>query len=141
MSQYPARRDLVLLFLVTTLLLCGCSSPRLATEGNPMPEMQVATFIQTLTPSSAYDTPPRFLNGYAPFFPTIEAKTRQWGYAVVDFNVTTDGKTSDIRAVLATAYPFAEEAMRAVQKWRFAPARKHGQTVLVRMRLPFTFRT
>jgi len=141
MSQYPARRDLVTLCLVTTLLLCGCSSSRLATEGGPMPETQVATFIQTLTPSSAYDTPPRFLNGYAPFFPATEAKTRQWGYAVVDFNVTADGTTSDIRAVLATAYPFAEEAMLAVQKWRFAPARKHGQPVLVRIRLPFTFRT
>ena len=141
MGQYPARRDLVTLCLVTTLLLCGCSSPRLATEGSPMPETQVSTFIRTLTLSSAYDTPPRFLNGYAPFFPEAEAKTRQWGYAVVEFNVTVDGTTSDIRAVLATAYPFAEEAMLAVQKWRFAPARKHGQPVLVRMRLPFTFRT
>ncbi len=106
-----------------------------------MPETQVATFIQTLTPSSAYDRPPRFLNGYAPFFPATEAKRRQWGYAVVEFNVTADGTTSDIRAVLATAYPFAEEAMLAVQKWRFAPARKHGWPVPVRMRLPFTFRT
>ena len=141
MSQYPARRDLATLCLETALLLCGCSSPRLATEGSPMPETQVATFIQTLTPSSAYDTPPKFLNGYAPFFPATEARTRQWGYAVVEFNVTADGTTSDIRAVLATAYPFAEEAMLAVQRWRFAPARKHGQPVLVRMRLPFTFRT
>lgn len=140
MSQYPARRDLVTLCLVTTLLPLSCSSPRLATEGDPMPETQVATFGQTLTPSSAYDTPPRFLNGYAPFFPATEAKTRQWGYAVVEFNVTADGTTSDIRAVLATAYPFAEEAMLAVQKWRFSPARKHGQPVPVRMQLPFTFR-
>jgi TonB family protein len=141
MSQYPARRDLVTLCLVTTLLLCGCSSPRWAAEGNPMPETQVATFIQALTPSSAYDTPPRFLNGYAPFFPEAEAKRRQWGYAVVEFDVAADGATSDVRGVLATAYPFAEEAMLAVQRWRFAPARKHGQPVLVRMRLPFTFRT
>ena len=141
MSQYLARLDLATLCLETTLLVCGCSSPRLATEGSPMPETQVATFIQTLTPSSAYDRPPRFLNGYAPFFPETEAKSRRWGYAVVEFNVTADGTTSDIRAVLATAYPFAEEAMLAVQKWRFAPARKHGWPVPVRMRLPFTFRT
>jgi TonB family protein len=140
MSQFPARRDLVTRFLVTTLLLCGCSAPRFATEGDPMPETQVAAFIETLTPRSAYDTPPRFLNGYAPFFPATEAKIRQWGYAVVDFNVTADGRTSDIRAIVATSYPFAEEAMLAMQNWRFAPARKHGQPVLVRMRLPFTFR-
>jgi outer membrane biosynthesis protein TonB len=31
--------------------------------------------------------------------------------------------------------------MYAVQNWRFAPALKHGQPVVVRMRLPFTFRS
>ena len=106
-----------------------------------MPKTQVAAYIQSVTPSGAYDTPPKFLRGYAPFFPSREAKTRHWGYAVVEFNVTADGKTSDVRPVLATTYSFAEEATTAVQNWQFAPARKHGQPVAVRMRIPFTFRS
>jgi len=69
MSQYLVDRSFAALSLVTTLLLCDCSSPNLAIEGNPMPEKQVATYITPVTPPSAYDTPPKFLKGYAPFFP------------------------------------------------------------------------
>lgn len=141
MSHYLVDRGFAALSLITTLLLCDCSSPNLATEGNPMPEKQVVAYMTSITPSSAYDTPPKFLKGYAPFFPSREARTRHWGYAVVDFNVTADGTTSDVRPALATAYSFAKEAKIAVQNWQFAPARKHGQPVVVRMRIPFTFRS
>ena len=141
MSQYLVDRCFTALSLVTTLVLCGCSSPNLAVEGNPMPEKQVANYMTSVTPSSAYDTPPKFLKGYAPFFPAKESKRRHWGYAVVEFSVTADGATSHIRPITATAYSFAAEAMYAVQNWRFTPARKNGQPVVVRMRLPFTFRT
>ena len=141
MSHYLVDRGFAALSLITTLLLCDCSSPNLATEGNPMPEKQVVAYMTSITPSSVYDTPPKFLKGYAPFFPSREARTRHWGYAVVDFNVTADGTTSDVRPALATAYSFAKEAMIAVQNWQFAPARRHGQPVVVRMRIPFTFRS
>jgi len=106
-----------------------------------MPEKQVATYITPVTPPSAYDTPPKFLKGYAPFFPATEAKRRHWGYALVEFSVAADGTTSDIRPITATAYSFAEKAMSAVQDWQFTPARKNGQPVVVRMRMPFTFRS
>ena len=138
---YASWAKVAALSLITTLVFCDCSSPNLAIESNPMPEKQVATYMTSVTPSSAYDTPAKFLKGYAPFFPTTEAKRRHWGYALIEFSVTADGATSDIRAITATAYSFAEEAIYAVQDWRFAPARKHGQPVVVRMRLPFTFRS
>jgi TonB family protein len=141
MSQYLVDRGFAALGLLTTLLLCDCSSPNLAIEGNPMPEKQVATYITCVTPSSAYDTPPKFLKGYAPFFPATEAKRRHWGYALIEFSVTTDGATGDIHPMTATAYSFAKKAMDAVQNWQFAPARKNGQPVVVRMRMPFTFRS
>jgi len=135
MSQYLIDRAFTAIGLLTTLLLCDCSSPNLAIEGNPMPEKQVTVYITSVTPSSAYDTAPKFLKGYAPFFPATE------GYALVEFSVTTDGTTVDIHPVTATAYSFAKKAMDAVQNWQFAPARKNGQPVAVRMRMPFTFRS
>jgi TonB family protein len=141
MNHYLLDHGFAVLSLITMLLLCDCSSPNLAIEGNEMPEKQVATYITSVTPSRAYDTPPKFLKGYAPFFPATEAKRRHWGYALVEFSVTTDGTTTDIRAITATAYSFAEKAMKAVQNWRFAPARKNGQPVVIRMRMPFTFRS
>src|SRR6266480_4056197 len=68
MSQYLVDRGFAALSLITTLLFCDCSSPNLAVEGNPMPEKQVANYMTSVTPSSAYDTPPKFLKGYALFF-------------------------------------------------------------------------
>jgi hypothetical protein len=76
MSQYLVDRGFTALSLITTLLLCDCVSPNLAVEGNPMPEKQVANYMTSVTPSSAYDTPPKFLKGYAPF--SRKVKGRQW---------------------------------------------------------------
>ncbi len=105
-----------------------------------MPEAQVANYLEVITPSRGYDTPPKFLKGYAPFFPSAESSKRQWGYAKLQFKVSPDGSISDIQLIAATAYDFGEEAIDAVKDWKFAPARKNGQPVSVRVRLPFTFR-
>jgi TonB family protein len=105
-----------------------------------MPENQVTSFIKVLTPSSAYDTAPKFLRGNAPYYPPRSPAERVWGYAAIDFNVEPDGSTSDIRLFVAKGFDFAQEAAVAVNKWRFAPAQKNGQPVRVRVRLPFTFR-
>jgi TonB family protein len=123
-----------------SLLLCGCQSERLAFEGNPMPVDQVRTFMKVLTPRSGYDTPPELVHGYAPFYPARYARTRHLGYAVLEFNIRPDGSTSETRIVAASALAFGQEAALAVAKWRFTPARKNGQPVGVRVRLPFTFR-
>src|SRR5260370_8173288 len=132
MSQYLVDSGFAALSLITMLLLCDCSSPNLAIESNPMPEKQVATYMTSVTPSSAYDTPPKFLKGYAPFFPATESKTRHWGYAVVEFSVTADGATSDIRPITATPYSFTEEAIYAVQNCRFPPPRQPHHPLFIR---------
>lgn len=105
-----------------------------------MPATQVATYLQVLTPSAAYDTPPKFSEGYVPFYPPDEEQKHKWGFALLEFNVATDGTTRDIRGIRATSYPFVNEAMSAVRDWRFKPAQKNGNPVAVRVRLPFTFR-
>src|SRR5438046_9663970 len=91
MSQYLVDRGFAALSLITTLLLYACSSPKLAVEGNPMPEKQVATYMTSVTPSSAYDTPPKFLKGDAPLLPATDSKRRQWGFAVVEFGIRAEG--------------------------------------------------
>jgi TonB family protein len=125
----------------SSLMLCACASEPLAFEGNPMPADQVRTFMQVLTPKSEYDTPPQLEHGYAPRYPPQYLKTRHWGYALLEFNIEPDGSTSRIRMVSARALAFAQEAALAVEKWNFTPARKNGQPIAVRVRLPFTFRT
>jgi TonB family protein len=122
-------------------IVCSCSTSQPPFEGDPMPEAQVTNFLEVITPSGRYDAPPKFVKGYAPFFPSEELSKREWGYAKLQFVVTPDGSVSDIRVVVATAADFALEAADAVKDWKFAPARKNGQPVAVRVRLPFTFRT
>ena len=127
--------------LLTAGMLCSCAMSRMAFEGNAMPEEQVNTYLQVVTPQAAYDTPPRFRRGFAPFFPEAEVRKRHWGYALAEFTIATDGGVDNIRMIKATAAGFAEEADYALQVWRFDPAKKNGQAVAVRARLPFTFRT
>jgi TonB family protein len=125
---------------VVALILCGCTT-QLPFAGEPMPPAQVATFLKVVTPRSEYDTPPKFLRGFAPFFPPPLAGKGQWGYADLDFAVQPDGSTSDFRLVEATVPDFGRAAAIAVQKWKFTPALKNGRPVRVRVRLPFTFRS
>jgi TonB family protein len=127
--------------LLTAVILAGCANPNMAFEGNPMPEEQVVRFLQIVSPKSAYDTPPRFKRGYAPYFPEAESMKRQWGYAMTEFTIRPDGQTDDIKIVAATAMSFAQEAFNVVYDWRFTPAQKKGVAVPVRARIPFTFRT
>jgi len=128
---------------LTGLFLCSCASlsPHVAFEGSPMPATQVAANLEVLTPSAAYDTPPKFSDGYAPFYPEDEAQKREIGYALLEFNVLADGTTGDIRGIRATSYAFVKAAISAVRGWRFEPARKNGNPVAVRVRLPFSFQS
>ena len=112
----------------------------MAFEGNPMPPDQVASFLEVVSPRSAYDIPPKFVKGYAPFFPERESRSRHLGYALAEFTINENGAATHIRILKATTYNFAEEAGYTVRDWQFAPARKNGQPVPVRVRLPFTFR-
>jgi TonB family protein len=127
--------------LLTAAILFSCANPKMAFEGNPMPEEQVARFLQIVSPKSAYDTPPKFKRGYSPFFPDAESMKRQWGYAMTEFTITPNGQVDDIKIIAATALSFAQEAFSALQDWRFTPAQKNGAAVPVRARIPFTFRT
>ena len=139
--SFRALRSLTILSIAAiTIGLCGCETGRMAFEGNPMPSEQVASFLEVVSPRSAYDTPPKFVKGYAPFFPEAEGRKRQVGYALAEFTITPDGKARNIRILKATTYNFAEEAGYTVRDWTFAPATKNGQPVSVRARLPFTFR-
>jgi TonB family protein len=142
-TPFPSRQPMRFLksvSLLTVLILSGCETPRMALEGNPMPEAQVARFLAIVSPKSTYDVPPTFVKGFAPDFPETEAYKRQWGYANIEFAIRTDGKTDDFKLIAATAASFAEEAYDTLQNWQFKPAQKNGHPVAVRARVPFTFR-
>jgi protein TonB len=127
------------LSILALAALSACTAHQ-AFEGNPMPAEQVTSYLEVVSPKGTYDTPPTFRRGFAPFFPEAEGRTRKLGYAMAEFTINPNGSVSHVRIIKATTYNFAEEAGYTVRDWRFNPAKKNGQAVPVRARLPFTFR-
>ncbi len=129
-------RATVLLAATLVVGACASTSGNLAFPGQAIsPER-----IRPVSPSNAYDTPPKFLRGYAPFYPIRQLKMRRPGEAILQFDVALDGTTANIRVVSSNGYAFWKQTMFAVEKWRFAPALKNGRPVVVRMQVGFEFK-
>ena len=59
--------------------------------------------------------------------------------SVIICTIGVDGKASDFGVELMTNPAFAYEAVRAIQKWRWAPALKDGHPVAQKVRVPMHF--
>lgn len=90
-------------------------------------------------PSDRYDTPPRVLDAFVPIYPASRLLSGKSGSCFVSFSIDADGRASD-----ASADPDADEkmcahALFALQYWRFEPARRAGEAVVIRFRMPFHY--
>jgi TonB family protein len=95
--------------------------------------------MRNLSPSSQYDTPPKFLRGNAPYTRVSPLTERERGPSsvVILFTIGTDGRTRDLRVIGQAGPPCAQLAINAVKQWQFEPARKRGKPVAVIIRVPF----
>ena len=125
-----------LLFLLTVLLASCTHISYQQRAQSPLQEMRTAVHVK----SEAFDVPPKVLNGYRPDYPEAEAMKREPGYVVIICTIGTDGQARDFEVERMTNPAFAIEAMRAIQKWKWAPALKNGQPVPQKVRVPMTFR-
>lgn len=91
------------------------------------------------SPSAAFDTPPRLLEGKRPVYPIRRALAGQGGSAEICFVVGVDGKARDFEVLRADHDAFADHAIIAVRGWTFAPATKDGQPVATRVTQVFSF--
>ena len=60
------------------------------------------------------------------------------GTVVLEVTVGTEGQVEDVKTVRA-APPFTQEALNAIKKWKFAPARLDGQPVRSVVPVAFSF--
>lgn len=131
------------LIAVAALLLGACAGPPLksnqALAGRPMPPMDEPG-VSGPSAAGKFDAPPRRLSGDAPAYPRRELVQGTAGAAVVEFTIDVDGMTRDFRVVSASEPVFGQQAVVAVQGWRFAPATKAGNPVAIRARQSFDFR-
>ncbi len=100
-----------------------------------MPEMRIAH-----KKSVDFDVPPKLLKGLRPDYPVDEAMRREAGFVVIICTIGVDGKARDFEIETMTSVPFAYEAVRAIERWRWAPAIKDGHPVPQKVRVPMTFR-
>ncbi len=83
------------------------------------------------TPRAKFQPPPRY--------PEERRKTGETGSVDVEFIVGTDGRVTSAHAVRSSDPAFAEPAVRAVERWRFAPGKRNGAPVSFRMVVPIIF--
>ena len=78
--------------------------------------------------------PPRPTFQPDPIYPPELRSARISGQVILEFVVSADGTTRNIRVHSSTNPAFDESAMRAVRRWRFEPGEKDGQAVNTRVR-------
>jgi TonB family protein len=84
------------------------------------------------TPALVYSETPRYP-------PPLHLATTKSGEAQVEFVVKPDGTPANVHCVSSSHPLFAIAAEHCIKKWRFAPGRKEGRAVAMRMIQPFSF--
>lgn len=75
----------------------------------------------------------------SPVYPPAMSRAGTEGRVMVEFDVGTDGLTSNVYAVQSTHPAFDESAVDALESWKFEPALAKGRPVPMRMRVLVNF--
>lgn len=84
--------------------------------------------------------PPRLIQAPDPSFSDYARKSKTSGMVIVGLNVDTSGRPRDVCIVRALGMGLDEEAVKAVEHYRFAPARMNGDPVPVAINIEVNFR-
>ncbi len=93
----------------------------------------------SITALAAADQPPRPIAQPSPAYPFDLRKEQIEGRVTLRFTVTADGSVADPVVVQSSNRVFRDLAVRAVRKWKYAPALKDGQPVSASVSQSFTF--
>ena len=76
-----------------------------------------------------------------PRFPRRVPAKLDEGWVLIQFDVTTEGRTTNIRILESEpAETFDEAAVKAISRWRFKPPRINGESIEARSRVRLVFR-
>ena len=85
------------------------------------------------------DEKPRILRSPDPKYPEAARRANRETVVMVEFTVDVDGKPIDIKVKEPKGFGFDEAAIEAIERWRFIPAKKGGESVPMRVRQPIRF--
>lgn len=85
-------------------------------------------------------TDARLLIRVVPYFPEALRRDRQEGDVEVHFIVGSDGRVREPQIVKSAGYELDQQLLRALEFWRYEPARLDGRPVAVRSKFDMSFR-
>lgn len=138
--------------LVAALLLTACASLQGPTADETMQtharkDVSVQQFneqiqemgLEYFCSDGRCDTLPQLISGKAPAYPRYMATQYVRGHAVITFTITAEGTTRDLVVESASNSNFGKEALKAVERWQFEPARLKGEPIELQLSQPFPF--
>ena len=87
------------------------------------------------------DQRPRTLSTPDPKYPSAATRAEREGLVELEFTVGVDGRATDLKVIKEEpkGFGFGEAAIDAVKRWRFTPAKKGGESVPMRVKIPIRF--
>lgn len=85
------------------------------------------------------DQKPSILRSPDPKYPEAARRANREAVVIVEFTVDVNGKAIDIKVPEPKGFGFDEAAIDAIERWRFTPAKKGGESVPMRVRQPIRF--
>jgi TonB family protein len=122
--------------LSMALLLAGCAHVNYQDRARTPLKPMVSVVREK---SGSFDTPPRVLEGFRPEYPEPEGERRERGFVSIICTINEEGRAVDFDIESMTSPSFAIEAIRAIAKWKWAPAMKNGHPVKQKVRVPMHF--
>lgn len=89
---------------------------------------------------SKLDRPPQPKVQARPMYPAKMRGLGLSGEALISFVVDSDGAVRNAKAEKSTQKEFEAAAIEALEKWKFSPGMKGGDTVNTRLMIPITFK-
>jgi len=107
-------------------------------EESPSPQAdseveQAAVMPPRIDDASQLKNPP-------PSYPRLSKRLREEGEVILELWVLADGTVSEVEIKTSSGYPRLDKAaLKAVKKWRYAPATRNGEAIAYRYRQPIQF--
>lgn len=111
--------------------------PKAGAEPSPAEQKLPCADMKKVCPGV---TPPRLIHSTDPKFSEVARKRKYSGICVVGMTVDRAGMPSDVHIVRALGMGLDEQAVAAVERYRFRPATYKGEPVPVRINIEVNFR-
>lgn len=111
-----------------------------AAAARPAEASQAPPAAPAAAPAAVSLAAPRPIDDVPPRYPETARRAGAEGTTLLRVRVLADGAVGEVRVERSAGHPALDAAARrAVQRWRFEPARRHGRPVEIWILLPVRF--